>query len=366
MAKSSGAPHLSRRALNRALLARQMLLERQRMTALALVEHLVGMQAQVPSDPYFALWSRLKDFVPGELEGLIEGRRLVRLAAMRGTLHLLTAADALTLRTLVQPTITRLLAGTPFGRETKGLDLAAAMATARTAVDETPMTLAALRKVIAAEHPALPAHAVSYVFHYTTALIQVPPRGLWGRSGAPKVTTAEAWLGKRRTGKPAADKIVLRYLAAFGPASVMDAQAWSGLKQLRPVFEALRPRLAAFGDEDGHELFDLADAPRPEEDTPAPVRFLPTYDNVTLGFADRRRIVPERMPAAPNAWAKTFLVDGFVAGYWQLAEGKKTATLTLMPLAALKRRAKNDLAEEGQRLLVFAAPDAKGTISFAS
>jgi len=342
-----------------------MLLARQPLPVAAAVEHLVGMQAQVPDDPYFSLWSRLTDFAPEELSALIETRKLVRLAAMRGTLHLVTAADALMLRPLVQPTLTKLLAGTPFGRETKGLELAAAMATARAAVDKAPMTLAALRKIMTAEHPELPAHAVSYVFHYTTALVQVPPRGLWGKGGAPKVTTAEAWLGKRLAKKPAADRIVLRYLAAFGPASVMDAQAWSGLRELRGVFDALRPRLVTFADDDGRELFDLADAPRPEADVAAPVRFLPTYDNATLGFANRRRIVPERMPAPPNAWAKTFLLDGFVAGYWQLVEDKRSARLTLTPFAALKRKDKDALAEEGARLLEFAAAGAKHAISFA-
>ena len=366
MARPLHAGVLSSRTLNRALLARQMLLERAAMPALDAIEHLVGMQAQVPSDPYFGLWSRLAGFRPPELEGLIEGRKAVRMTAMRGTLHLMSAPDAMMLRPLVQPSITRLLAGTPFARETKGVDLAPVMATARAAVAKTPMTLAALRKVIAAEHPGAPAHAVSYVFQYSEPLVQVPPRGLWEKSGAPKLTTARAWLGRDIRARPSADAIVLRYLRAFGPASVMDAQAWSGLTQLAPVFERLRPKLMTFRDGGGRELFDLADALRLDEDTPAPPRFLPTYDNAVLGFANRARIVPDGARAPPDPWAKAFLIDGFVAGYWKIAEAKGRATLTLEPFGRLGRRERDTLMAEGERLLEFTAPEAKQSVKFAS
>ncbi len=367
MAKRHSDTVLSARALNRALLARQMLLERAAMPALEAIGHLVGMQAQVPNDPYFGLWSRLGEFRPAELETLIEGRKAVRMTAMRGTIHLMTAADALTLRPLVQPSISRVLTGTAFARETKGIDLAPVMATARAAIARTPMTLAALRALIATEHADVPAHAASYVFQYTEPLVQVPPRGLWEKSGAPKLTTAKAWLGKDVRAKPAADGVVLRYLAAFGPASVMDAQAWSGLTQLAPVFARLRPKLTTFRDAGGRELFDLTDAPRPDEETPAPPRFLPTYDNAVLGFANRERIMPPdaKMPL-PNGWAKTFLVDGMVAGYWRVDRDGKSARLTLEAFAKLARRDRDALAAEAERLLAFAAPEAKGTVKFAT
>jgi hypothetical protein len=365
MAKAAkDTPILSPRALNRALLARQMLLARMPTTALAAVEWLVGMQAQVPTDPYFGLWSRLEGFRPQELEALIVARKVVRMTAMRGTLHLMSAPDALTLRPLVQPSITRLLAGTAFARQTKGIDLAAVMATARAAVTKTPMTLAELRKAIAVEHPEVPAHAASYIFQYSEPLVQVPPRGLWGKSGAPRLTTAKAWLGKDVKARPSPDAIVLRYLAAFGPASIMDAQAWSGLTQLAPVFERLRPKLTMFRDTGGRALFDLADAPRPEEDTPAPPRFLPTYDNAVLGLANRARIVPAEAKAPPDPWAKAFLLDGFVAGYWKMSAEKGKAVLTLMPFGPMARRERDAVVAEGERLLEFAAVEGRPAVVF--
>ena len=272
------------------------------------IEHLVGLQAQVPTDPYFALWSRLAGFDAQALSDLIADRKAVRMAAMRGTLHLMTARDALPLRALVQPVLARMVGSTHFARKTRGIELDALIAAGRDAVKRKPMTLAELRPVLAAAFPGYDATALSWMFHYHAPLVQVPPRGLWGRSGAPRVTTADTWLG-RKNARPSPDKIVLRYLAAFGPASVMDAQAWSGLTRLGAVFEALRQRLVTFRDETGRELFDLPDAPRPDEASPAPPRFLPVYDNVTLGFANRDRIVRggPKVPVPQSVNVRTFL-----------------------------------------------------------
>ncbi len=315
-----------------------MLLERSAMPVADAVKHLVGLQAQIPTDPYFALWSRLADFDPQTLSGLIETRKAVRMASLRGTLHLMTAADALPMRALVQPVLTRMLAGTPFGKATKGVDVEAVIAVGRAAVETQPMTLAGLRPVLADAFPDMDATSLSYVFHYRTPLVQVPPRGLWGKSGAPRVTTAESWFG-RKGARPSAEKIVLRYLAAFGPASVMDAQAWSGLTRLGAVFEKLRPRLVTFRDEAGRELFDLPDAPRPDADTPAPPRFLPVYDNATLGFANRDRIVRggPKVPVPQSVVVRTFLVDGFTAGLWNIVEDKRQATLMIEPFGKLTK-----------------------------
>jgi hypothetical protein len=348
---------LSSRALNRALLARQMLLTRSPMAVADAIGHLVGMQAQVPTDPYVGLWSRLKDFRPEALEHLLVEREAVRIAAMRGTIHLMLAADALQLRTLTQSVFDRAFPHTPFGKGSKGVDAAAVVKAARIAVETEAMTLAELRKILAPKFPEFDAEHLSYLFHYAAPLVQVPPRGLWSKSSAPKVTTVEHWLGKAVVRRPAADKIVLRYLAAFGPASVMDAQAWSGLTRLAPVFEKLRPELVTFADDTGRELFDLPDAPRPDEDTPAPPRFLPTYDNVTLGFANRDRIInakPRNKPA-DNAWVKSFTVDGFVAGFWKVTAG----TMTLEPFGVLSKKDRTALVAEGHRLLTFLAPKRK-------
>jgi hypothetical protein len=355
MAKRSEAPVLSPRALNRALLARQMLLERAAMPVADAVAHLIALQAQIPSDPYFALWSRLADFDAEDLAGLIASRKAVRMTSLRGTVHLTTAEDARVLRPWVQPTITRLLASTPFGKNTKAADRTAVGDVARAVVDKSPVTLAHLRPTLAKAFPDFPANDLSYVFHYTWPLVQVPPRGLWRKSSAPKVTTLQAWLGKPLL-KPSPEKILLRYLKAYGPATVADARSWSGVTNLAPVFERLRPKLVTFRDGRGMELFDLPDAPRPDADTPVPPRFLPIYDNAILGFANRDRIIaggPDK-PPPENAWVKSFLLDGYVAGFWKMAETKKKATLTIEPFAALSRKDKAALTVEGRALLKFA------------
>ncbi len=354
---------LTPRALNRALLARQMLLERAAMTAAEAVRHLVGMQAQIPTDPYTGLWSRLAGFDPQALSALIETRQAVRMNVMRGTLHLLDADDALALRPLVQPTLSRILASTAFGKATREVDRAQLMRAGLSALKTKPMTLAELRKVLAPRWPEVDPTALAYTFAYNAPLVQVPPRGLWKRSAAPRLAPIGQWLGKKRATRPSLAAVMLRYLAAFGPASVMDAQAWSGLTRLAPVFETLRAKLAVFRDETGRELFDLPAAPRPDPDTPAPPRFLPVYDNATLGFANRDRIVPPdggRLAfSSETAWLGSFLIDGFVAGFWKIAREKGAATLIVSPRGKLARADRTALAAEARRLLAFAAPEAK-------
>jgi hypothetical protein len=180
------------------------------------------------------------------------------------------------------------------------------------------------------------------------------------------VTSIETWL-RKPLAEPTPERIALRYLAAFGPASVADTQAWSGVTKLAAVFETLRPRLATFRDETGRELFDLPDAPRPDADTPVPPRFLPVYDNVTLGFANRDRILagvpPRAVPQSVNV--RAFLIDGFVAGFWKIEEAKGRATLTLEPFGTLARKEQRALVAEGRKLVAFAAPEAaKADVKF--
>ena len=234
------------------------------------------------------------------------------------------------------------------------------IALGRGAIEEKPRTLAELRALFAARWPGHDPVALSYAFHYATPLVQVPPRGLWGQGGAPRVTTAEHWLGEPLARSTAPDAMILRYLTAFGPASVADAQAWSGLTRLAESFERLRPKLVTFRDESGRELFDLPNAPRPDPETPAPVRFLPEYDNVTLGHADRSRIIQGglKIPPPENLTARGFLVDGIVAGFWKIENEKGRATLVIEPFARLARKDAAAVAREGERLLAFAAPGA--------
>jgi hypothetical protein len=256
----------------------------------------------------------------------------------------------------------RVLFSNAESRPLKGRDLTGIIAAARAAVEASSLTWPELRRHLAGAWPDVPDVALLRAAQFCLPLVQVPPRGLWGKAGAARVTTIEAWLKKRPKAMPLV-KLVLRYLAGFGPASVMDAQAWSGLTKLAPVFEALRPKLVVFRSADGRELFDLPDAPRPDEGTPAPVRFLPVYDNVTLGFANRDRIVrPDIAPPRPlplNGQVRAFLVDGFVTGFWKVVEEKGVATLLLEPFRPLTRKEMTALTAEARALMKFAEPAAE-------
>jgi hypothetical protein len=344
------------RALNRALLERQLLLRRRKLSAVEALEHLVGLQAQTPHTPYFALWSRLNAFRPRELADLITDRRAVRITLMRGTIHLVTARDFLALRPVVQPVLDRGLKGT-FGGRLAGVNTRALAAAGRALLEKQPRTGAALGRLLQHRWPDRDARTLAYAVQYAAALVQIPPRAVWGASGQATWATAEAWLGRRPAGNPSPDKMVMRYLAAFGPATVRDIQAWSGLTRLRDVTERLRPRLRTFRNEQGHELFDLPHAPRPDPDSPAPPRFLPDFDNALLAHADRSRIIAGDHRTRAGIGKPTVLVDGFVRGTWKIARKRAHATLIIEPFERLRRQDRAAVAEEGARLLTFAAAD---------
>jgi hypothetical protein len=338
------APVLSRRALNRATLARQLLLERAAMPALDAVAHLVGMQAQVPLNPYTGLWSRLAGFEPVELAGLILDRRVVRIVVMRATIHLVTAEDCLRLRPLTQEVLDKELTHhRDFAPELRGVDLGPVLAYAREVFAESPRSTTSLRAVLGERFPDVHAGALAYACRCLLPLVQVPPRGVWSQTSQVTLTTADAWLGRPLAAQPSIDQVMLRYLAAFGPASVADAGTWSRITGLREVFERLRPQLMTFRDERGRELFDLPDAPRPDPETPAPARFLPEYDNVLLSDDDRSRFAGEPFSAEGPVHG-TVLVDGFVAGVWALDGSTLTVT---------GRDATEELVAEGHQLLGF-------------
>lgn len=357
---------LSDRALNRATLARQLLLRRSDLSPLEAVEHLVGLQAQVPLDPYLGLWSRLERFRPEQLGRLLEDRQVVRIVAMRGTLHLLTAADCLVLRPLAQPLLDRELARHPqHGPALEGVDLDAVIAFARPLLAGRPRTGPELRAAMAERFPAHDPAALAYACRNRLAFVQVPPRGVWGKTARVTGTTAEAWLGRQPTADPPVDDVVLRYLGAFGPATVADVSAWSGLTGVREVVDRLRPRLLSLRDERGRELLDPPDAPRPDARTPAPPRFLPEYDNLLLSHADRSRFgsAAHRAPlsAAGTAGGGSVLVDGLLRGVWRIERdgANGVAVLVVSHVEPLTRKAAAALAVEGRRLLRFLAADAE-------
>ncbi|UKS25767.1 winged helix DNA-binding domain-containing protein [Paenibacillus sp. HWE-109] len=194
-------------------------------------------------------------------------------------------------------------------------------------------------------------------------LVQVPPRGIWGSSGQAAHTTAEAWLGRPLAEGPDLAAMLLRYLAAFGPASVKDMQVWCGLTRLREIIEQLRPNLLTFRDEQGQELFDLPDAPRPDPTTPAPPRFLSEFDNMLLSFEDRTRILADEdkpLVFTENGIIRaTLLVDGFVCGIWSAAQKHQTATLTIKLFRPIAEEQLAAIQTEAAQLFDFIAPDAQ-------
>ena len=365
---------LSLRALNRALLGRQLLLRPVPMPedgarngparaerVIETIEHLVGLQAQAPFPPYYGLWSRLAGFRPDDLARLLLSRQVVRIALMRGTIHLVSARDCLLLRPLVQPAVDRGLS-LLLSRQLAGLDTTALAAAGRALVEERPLTFSELGAALSQRWPQHPPAALAQGVRALVPLVQVPPRAVWGAAGQAAHTSAQAWLGRDLEAGPSLDRLVIRYLAAFGPASVQDAQAWSGLTRLREVVDRLRPGLRAFRDEQGTELFDLPDAPRPAPGTPAPVRLVAEFDNLALSHADRTRIISEpnrqRMFTRNGIFPGTVLVDGFVAGMWKITRSRAAAVLTIELIGPLGPRDREAVTDEGGRLLAFAAPEA--------
>ena len=357
---TSTAPALTTRQLNRALLARQMLLAREKTTALDAVGRLAGMQAQLARPPFIGLWTRLEGFRRDDLLGPLRDRQIVRVTAMRGTLHLMTAADYVELRGALQPGLTRGLQSALRDRA-KGLDLDALEAEARLFF---PGTFDGFRAHLKKKDPQADERAMAYAIRLNLPLVQVPAEAAWGFPAAADFAMADAWLKKKVSTEPApAHTLVRRYLAAFGPATPGDAQAWSGLQGLREVFEELRPSLVTFRDERKRELFDLPDAPRPPENTPAPIRFLPDFDNLVLAHDDRTRVIADEH--RPKVTLKnlqvraTFLNDGFVAGTWKVERKKKAATLILEPFGKMDKKTLAALEREGDALLRFAEEDAE-------
>ena len=353
--------HLSNRQLNRATLARQMLLERVAMTPYDAVRDLVGLQAQTPQSWYLSLWSRLADFDPVATGRLIEERRLVRIPVMRSTIHLVTEDDALVLRSFTQPSIDRGLRGV-WGRRLEGVDLAAIADEVLALVGEAPRTPTDLLAHLNARWPGVDRLTMANAVRALVPLVQVPPRGVWRRSGAVKLAALSSWVGRKVPTRADPEPIIRRYLGAFGPASVMDAQAWSGVTRLAEVFERLRPTLVTFSDDAGRELFDLPDAPRPDPDTHAPVRFLADFDNVLLSHADRSRFIGEverkLFTYVDGPYPGVVMLDGLAIGQWHLRRDADAATAIVRLVRSLSADEEEAVRGEADAMLRFSVPGA--------
>jgi hypothetical protein len=351
---------LTLRALNRATLARQMLLARERVDVTTAVERVAGMQAQVPKPPFIGLWSRLEGFQRQQLASAITRREVLRATMMRGTIHLVSRADFLAWRSALQPMLTRGYQAIAKGSEP--LDIEALNAAGRQFFDAEPRPFEAFRDHLVERFPGRNERQLAYAVRMHLPLAMVPDESTWSYAANAAFAVADTFLGATAAASESAAELALRYLAAFGPATAADFQAWSGLGGGGALFEELRPQLETLRDERGRELFDLPGAPRPGEEREAPVRFLPEYDNLLLAHADRTRIIAdEHRPLVATKNLRilaTFLVDGVVAGIWSVVRKRKSAVLKLEPFAKLGREARKALVAEGERLLRFSEEDA--------
>ncbi len=363
---------LDRRRLNRAYLARQLLLRRERLGVPEAVEHLVGLQAQDPVPPYPALFARLEGFRFAQLSDLLEQRRLARATLMRGTIHLATARDVLTVRPLLEPHLERQIDASRHGKVVPAAGRGELLEFGRRLLAGGEPTVTEMREALAERWPERDAASSAHLLRFLLPTVHVPPRGRWGRSGPVRHADAAGWLTAGAAGGAAGGApldragLLRRYLAAFGPATAADVTTWSGMTGWRAVVEDLRPELTVLRDASGRELFDLPQAPRPSGDVPAPVRLIAPFDNLVLSHADRSRVVADadrpRLASRNGMVPGTLLVDGFVAGTWRWELSARTALLTVRPWRRLAPADAAAADSEAGALLAEAAPAAGRTV----
>jgi len=351
---------LDRRTLNRTFLARQGLLRREPRAVAATIEHLVGMQSQVPRDPFVALWSRIDGFDPAELDRLMTERAAVRTGLMRTTLHLVTSPDALVMRPIFAPVLSRVLQSQrAFRTGLAGVDLGELVAFGAEHLAQRPMTAGELRPILAGRWPDGDPAVLMMGIRYLVPIVQVPPRGLWRGTGQPTLTTLQAWLDRPEDPRRDTGALLVRYLAAFGPASVPDMRTWSWLTGLAEVVDGLRGQLRTYRSEGGRELLDAVDAPIADAETPAPPRFLPEYDNLFLSHDDRSRIAGAWYEEDRYSRGKLF-VDGFLTGGWRIdAKPRTTPRLVVDLFRRLTTEEQGAVDGEADALLRFLTPDAE-------
>lgn len=350
---------LSARAINRATLERQLLLRRHDLGVVDAIQRTVGLNAQDSNGPFLWLWARLNAPTISRLTASIEAGDVVRSTMMRATQHLATAADFRWLRPLHTPLFTRVQRNV-FGRRTEGVDLAELTALTRTTLAGATMTRPELARVLEQRWPEHERMALAWSAQYLEPVVHPAPSGTWDYRGAIPFALAADHVG---TLHPAPDprELVRRYLAGYGPATTSDLRAWSGISGLREVVATMRGELTTFRDDDGRDVLDLPDAPRPDPDEPAPVRLLPAFDNLLLAYADRRRVMSDdvRRQVCVGDWiAATVLVDGEVAASWTLDHDDDTATLRVVPFRMLTAAERDEVEQEATSLLRFAASTA--------
>ena len=363
-----GVEVLDRRQLNRATIERQLLRRRDPRSATEAIRHLIAVQAQEPFEPYVGLWSRLEGFEPGQLVDLLENRRAVRTLLMRRTLHLVTSEDCLVLRPHHQSMLVARARGT-LGRMLPGVDFDELAAAGEPLFAETPRTLSEVGRAVNHRWPEAAPRALGDALSSLVALVQIPPRGIWGTKAPARNTTIRVWLGRDpvipddESTDDVLDELALRYLAAYGPAASSDVRSWSGLSGLPAVIKRLRPRLRTYRDERGRELLDLAELDVPVGDVPVPVRFLPAFDNAVLGYDDRSRIIDDQHRGLSVAGARFVLVDGRVAATW-LSGGDATTgvEVTVEPLRRLTGTERTETEIEAEALARFLGDGAIGRV----
>ena len=348
---------LTRRDLNRALLARQLLLERRKLSATKAVERLGGLQAQSTPSPYLSLWTRLEGFERDELTRALKARRLVKALLQRGTLHVVSPADYWAIST-ARRELGGILWPPAYERLVPKRRLAELAALVLDELGDGERTFKELQAVL---HPHAKGNATATFLWRRVqghaSVVHVPPSGIWGYGGQGVYAPAA---GRIKGGPPAPqeafDHLVRRYLGAYGPATPRDVGQWAGVPRLKPITEALaRIGARTLRDDRGRTLYDLPRAPLPDPDTPAPLRLLPRFDNLVLSHDDRSRILgdvkPSRIVTKNGIVHATMLVDGFVAGTWQLERGR----VRLEPFGRLAAAVRRALQEEAARLEAFVA-----------
>ncbi|MBB5914522.1 hypothetical protein BJY24_003389 [Nocardia transvalensis] len=352
---------VSNRTLNRTLLARQHLLERSALTVPRMCEYLVGLQAQDVPPPFIGLWSRIADFDHDAVSSGLLDRSLVRITLMRGTIHLVTAADAVRIAPHIQPELEKapFRKGFNYGAMV-GLDPETVRRSGEKALGDEPMSAADLRIRAAEEFPDRDPGAVTQTWLYQLPVLQTPPRGLWKNNSRPVWSRIEPWLGTPLDPGYPLEELVIRYLRAFGPAATMDVQTWSRLLGIKEAVDRLGDRVRTYTDERGRTLYDAADAELTDPDVPAPVRFLGWYDNLYLSHQDRARIIPDGAPAPLQRMAtqvSPVLVDGYLAGVYKIFTDRERARLRLVPRRAWTAAERSAVEAEGAALLAFLEPD---------